>query len=292
MTKSPFKLPAFFCWNCGKKIKKGSTNCPFCGVKYKGEERYGGQPIMGAGGVGWSDRTNDPFFRSYAKKYIIVSLIWMIGICIVIIAGLLISGQVKPEGEGMAVLIGVPVIICLFGIIFLLYKYTGRKTIEGIVESKQEKQKTRHTEDDTIPYTQFIVNIRRADGKLKRIANDDNALLYIYFDVGDRVRIHNSAYLKYTEKYDKSRDAQLFCAACNTSNDVRNSYCELCGAPMLKGVMVSPPEYTNFPPNMVRSSRTMQKPNDSGIKKFCTSCGAELSGGAFCENCGAAVNKR
>ncbi len=291
MTRSPFKLPAFYCWNCGKKIKKGSTNCPFCGVKYKGEERYGGQPIIGAGGIGWSDRVNDPFFRSYAKKYVIVSLIWIIGISIVIVAGLLISGQVKPEGEGMAVLIGVPVIICLFGIIFLLFKYTGRKTIEGVVESKQEKQKMRHTEEDTIPYTQFIVNIRRADGKLKRIANDDNALLYIYFDVGDRVRIHNSAYLKYTEKYDKSRDAQLFCAACNTSNDVRNSYCELCGAPMLKGAIVSQPEI-NIAPNIVRASRVVRKPADSGVKMFCTSCGTELSGGAFCENCGAAVKKR
>ena len=64
MTKSPFKLPAF-CWNCGKLKRQHKLS--FCGVKYKGEERYGGQPIMGAGGVGWSDRTNVRF-RGYAKS--------------------------------------------------------------------------------------------------------------------------------------------------------------------------------------------------------------------------------
>ena len=67
MTRSPFKLPAFLL-ELRKKNKESNTNCPFCGVKYKGEERYGGQPIIGAGGIGWSDRVNDQFFAAMLKS--------------------------------------------------------------------------------------------------------------------------------------------------------------------------------------------------------------------------------
>ena len=70
--------------------------------------------------------SNDPFFRKYTGKYTKYAIGWMIGLSIIIPVVLIISGQVKPEGEGLRVLIIVPTIIWLFGIIFLMKTFGGR----------------------------------------------------------------------------------------------------------------------------------------------------------------------
>ena len=276
----------FFCWNCGEKVQKGVRTCPRCGAKYTGEGRYGGAPALGAGGVGWSDQANHPFFRKYAGKYTKLSVIWMIGLSILIPAVLLISGQVEPEGEGLLVLIAVPAVIWLIGIIFLLKKFGGRnKSWDGVIENKTEEKKVRTEKEGNqntrrVQYMEYVITIRRQDGGTKRIVDTDNASNYLYFNIGDHVRVHDTKYLKYIEKYDKSRDPELFCAACGSFNDARDNFCERCGAPMLKGRADIPSTYAAAP---VRQQERQERP------AYCQSCGAPLTGGAFCESCGAKV---
>lgn len=276
----------FFCWNCGDKTEKDVKRCPRCGADYAGERRYNGAPVIGAGGVGWSNKANDPFFRRYAGKYTRYSLVWLIALSILIPAILLITGDVEPEGEGILVLIVVPAVIWLVGGGFLLKKFGGRnKSWDGVVEDKTEEIKTRIVKDGEHnkrceQYTEYVTTIRRQGGEVKQLVDRDNASNYLYFNIGDRVRVHDTKYLKYIEKYDKSQDAELFCTACGSLNDARDHYCERCGAPMLKGQTGIPPSDSVAPPSTpVRQERPV----------YCCNCGAKLSGGAFCENCGTKV---
>ena len=82
---------------------------------------------------------------------------------------------------------------------------------------------------------EYVVTFRQQNGKEIKIVDRDNASNYMYFNIGDYVHCHHRKYLKYIEKYDKSKDLKLFCAACGHYNDVRDNYCEACDAPMLKG---------------------------------------------------------
>ena len=276
----------FFCWNCGDKVQKGIKNCPRCGAKYTGANRYGGVPALGAGGIGWSDKACDPFFRRYAGKYTRYSLVWLVALSLLIPAILLISGDVEPEGEGILVLIVVPAVIWLVGGGFLLKKFGGRnKTWDGIVENKTEEVRTRTVKEDNrntrrVQYMAYVITIRRQDGGIKELVDRENASNYLYFNIGDHVRVHETKYLKYIEKYDKSHDDKLFCAACGSFNDARDNFCERCGAPMLKGRVDMQPAYTASP---VHESVQRERP------AYCQSCGAKLMGGAFCENCGTKV---
>lgn len=273
---------AFFCWNCGSKVDKNARECPRCGARYAGKAKYGSAAALGAGGVGWSDKASDPFFRGYAGKYTKLSIIWMIALSLIIPAILLISGQVEPEGEGLVVLIVVPAVIWVIGLVFLLKKFGGRdKSWDGVVENKTEEQKTRREKEGnqntrTVSYMEYVITIRRQDGGTKRLVSQDNAANYTYFNIGDHVRFHDKKYLKYLEKYDKSRDAELFCAACGTLNDARDNYCGRCGAPMLKG-------NPNIPSGYAASALKTDAP------AYCESCGAKLTGGDFCESCGVKV---
>lgn len=301
MTSGDTSGIGFFCWNCGAKTIKGNSTCPSCNSKYVAKGRYGNTQALGAGGVGWSDRYNDPFFRKYAGKYVKITLVWMLVLSIIIPAILLITNQIEPEGEGLIVMLVVPAVIWLVGILFLLKKYSGSrdKSWDGIVENKTEQQKTRTEKrgktdcNRTIKYMEYVVVIRRQDGSEKRLTRQDDASDYRYFNIGEHVRFHDSKYLKFLEKYDKSRDTELTCPACHHRNDARDNYCLYCGAPMFKGRLDVPPA-GNAPiyaaPTMseVPFVRTIQSNPTAPV--YCSACGQKLTGGGFCENCGVRVD--
>lgn len=272
-----------YCWNCGKKIRKGETNCPHCGVLYESEIKYGNMPAIGAGGVGWSDRANDPYFRHLAKGYIRYSAVWIAALVILIPLILLLTGQIKEDKEGLAVAIVLPIIFITFGVVFLHKKYGGGdRSWEGVVEDKTKTEGTcleRYRRRGgghsfrRVKYCDYTVVFRLDDGGTREIVDRNDSANYKYFNVGDRVRMHKTKYVKYAEKYDKSRDSQLYCAGCGHLNDARDNYCDFCGAPMLKGRPCSPAAGRGAPE----------------AKPRCEYCGAELTGGAYCSNCGAKI---
>ncbi len=61
---------------------------------------------------------------------------------------------------------------------------------------------------------------------------EDDDTLYNYYRIGDRVRHH--AGLNSYEKYDKTRDSIIFCAACATLCDIGDDVCYRCKCPLLK----------------------------------------------------------
>lgn len=262
-----------FCAGCGKKRRKGEERCPFCGAPYTGKSGRPGTPASGGGGVGWSEKADDPFFRAYALRYIRGSLLWLIALSILVPLLLLRSGQIKADGEGLAVTIVVPAVFWIFGVGFLLKKYGQRadRSWDGVITDKKERHRVRKARNGSrIPYVEYVLVCRREDGGTEELLCGENPDQYRYYSVGDRIRYHNSRYLKCVEKYDKSRDTELRCAACGRVNDIRDDYCGFCGAPMLKGKPGVP------------------SPADTPAL-FCGVCGSRLAGGAFCPNCGARI---
>lgn len=275
-----------YCWSCGQKVQSDAERCPFCGAAYAGRDKYGAAIALGAGGIGWSERADDPFFRQYAGRYSRASVGWMFCLGLLIPFLLLVTGQIEPEGEGIGVMLGVPAVIWAIGIIFLLKRYGGRdKSWDGTVtdKSKQDviriervtKYGTRSYRE--VRHTKYVISFRTQDGESRCMTYWDNSGGYRYLNIGDLVRVHRKKYLKYIEKYDKTQETKLSCAACGYPNDARNNYCELCGAPILKG-------RAELPPIHLSSNEPLDMP-----PLYCEVCGARLTGGNFCESCGARV---
>jgi hypothetical protein len=238
MAKKIIGYGNFFCWNCGKRIENKKKICLYCGSKYSGQDRYGNASALGAGGIGWSNNTSHPCFKEYFKNNRKYGLIWLIGISIIVPAALILTGEIKIDTEGIMVIGGV---IAVFWIIGLIFLFKNRKNIpswDGIVEDKKIFQKIRSRKDSVgknykESYTEYIVYIRRENGEIFELSNEDSAQ-YDYFRKGDYVHYHGDKILNYIEKYDKSFDTTVFCACCGDISDIRDNYCERCGCILLK----------------------------------------------------------
>ena len=238
MAKKIIGYGNFFCWNCGKRIENKKKICLYCGSKYSGQDRYGNASALGAGGIGWSNNTSHPCFKEYFKNKRKFGLIWLIGISIIVPAALILTDEIKIDTEGIMVIGGV---IAVFWIIGLIFLFKNRKNIpswDGIVEDKKIFQKIRSRKDSVgknykESYTEYIVYIRRENGVIFELSNEDSAQ-YDYFRKGDYVHYHGDKILNYIEKYDKSFDTTVFCACCGDISDIRDNYCERCGCILLK----------------------------------------------------------
>ncbi len=234
----------FFCWNCGKKIKRGEKTCPDCGVKYSGKNKYGSDSALGAGGIGWSDQNRHPCFKNYFKKYCCVVLIWVIGLSILIPTILLLIDDIELDSEGILVIKVIVTMFWVIGIVFLLsLRGRNKPDWEGVVEDKKVIQKTRTRKDKDgrkykENYTNYVVFIRKQDGSLYELIKKNSSTMYEYFRVGDYVRYHGYRYLNCLEKYDKSLDTIIFCTPCGSVCDARDNFCESCGSVLLKGASV------------------------------------------------------
>lgn len=244
MGKKRMGYGAFFCWNCGNRIEKKAQQCHGCGAKYDGRNKYGNIAALGAGGVGWSDQANHPCFERYIKNYRKNSYIWLIALSLLIPGGLLLTGELTFNAEGLVV---VSVIVGVFwsvGLIFLHKQYgKSQPDWDGTVENKQIFQNTETKKDqDGNRYkeasTEFVISIRKQDGTLHTLIRKNDSTLYDYYRIGDYVHYHGNKYLDYFEKYDKSLDTINFCVSCHRLCDSRDNYCEACGSILLKGTPV------------------------------------------------------
>lgn len=121
-------------------------------------------------------------------------------------------------------------------LLIALAQILGRKrgsTWDGTVENKKIKKKTANQGDGNYQeYLEYSVIIRSDAGKRHAIRVRDDSTLYNYYRVGDRVRRH--AGLNSYEKYDKTGDRFIPCAACATLCDIREDRCSRCQCPLLK----------------------------------------------------------
>ncbi len=238
MAKKIIGYGNFFCWNCGNRIEKGKRICPNCGSKYSGEGKYGNISALGVGGIGWSNNAAHPCFKKYIindRKY---SLIWLIGISILVPGVMLLSGEIEFDTEGIMVIGGILAAFWGIGILFIFKKSGNKPDWDGIVEDKKIFQKTRSKKDRQgkkykESYTEYIVYIRKQNNDIIELKEDDS-VQYDYFNIGDYLHYHGGKYLNCIEKYDKSLDTIIFCASCRSISDIRNNYCQRCGCILLK----------------------------------------------------------
>ena len=273
----------FYCAFCGARREKDASVCPRCGAPYDDETRHGCAPSLGAGGIGWSENAAHPSFQAYRKQSARAGVIFLLILTVLAFVILLILG--KLEGKNLYIFLGVAGAIWLFDLCWILWNNKGGKDWEGVLQRKraEERREVRRGSDggnDVRYHTDYILTFRTKEDKKKRIKRTDDASLYNYLREGEYVR--HIGRLRYIEKYDKSRDPYIPCAACGQNRDARDNFCGRCGAVLLKA-----PVPAQIGLNDLRPSAAPPSAQQAGL---CPLCGAVLNPGAkFCIRCGARV---
>lgn len=196
------------------------------------------KPVIGS--VGYSRRINDPAFAKYVESSNRWSAIFSIILAVIAVVGFYIAGEM-PSSEmenPQSLFIGFGIGSMFLLIALFQVRSTNRsKTWDGVVVDKkiEQKRRRRHTTDDDYyweHYDLYTVVVRSESGKMQPITAEDDATIYHYYEIGDKVRHHGR--LNTYEKYDKSRDSIIFCNACSTKNDITADHCYRCHCPLLK----------------------------------------------------------
>lgn len=240
------------CQSCGKKLKHLESFCPHCGALVSSRPaRYNtddsaqtareATPQSGPGRTGYSDKINDPDFKKYIKNANRWAVLFSIILAVPAVVGFFIAGQTgKSDMENpQALFIGLG--IGAMFVLMALFQNRNRKhsrTWDGVVVDKTIKEKTRrknrgNDDYDTQHFTEFAVVIRENKShKTHALTAENDDTVYHYYHIGDLVRHH--AGLNSYEKYDKSHDAIIFCAACASLCDINDDHCFRCKCPLLK----------------------------------------------------------
>ncbi|MCF8020128.1 MAG: zinc ribbon domain-containing protein [Vallitaleaceae bacterium] len=216
-----------YCQNCGATLPDEAQYCNKCGSKQ--ENRM----------VGYSPKIQDPAFLKYLKNSNRYAMIFAIIAAVIAVAAFTYYGETSNEmdnPESMFIGFGIGSMFLLIAIFQVVGKKKS-KTWDGTVINKTVKKKQRRQnsgENDYywVTYVEYDISIRDDRGKTHHIMSTDDATLYNYYTIGDRIRHHGG--LNTYEKYDKSRDTIIFCNACASLNDIKNDTCFRCGCPLLK----------------------------------------------------------
>lgn len=223
-----------FCPYCGERMRQGEEYCPNCGASVNSQD--GGAPYGAPALVGFSAKINDPAFAEYKKKAGIWSILFALILAVIALVGFPIYGKISGEIDWPGSLLyglgigGMFVVIALFQVM----KRALDKTWDGAVEDKKTYQRRERTNGKGRAriHTYYVVKVRKDSGGVKKHKWRDIPGFYSYYNIGDRVRHHKGFY--YYEKYDKSQDPQIMCAACMSFVDKEQEVCPRCKCPLLK----------------------------------------------------------
>lgn len=191
------------------------------------------------GRIGYSDRINDPTFAKYVKNSNRWAGIFTAIITVAAVVGFYIAGEMGVDDmsnpEALYIGFGIGGMFLLIGLSQIIGRKRSKTWDGEVVDKTQKRKKERVTsgnEDYWRDYTEYIVQIRSENGKRHAIRVRDDDTVYNYYKVGDKVRHH--AGLNSYEKYDKSNDDIVFCAACATLCGIEEDVCFRCQCPLLK----------------------------------------------------------
>ena len=223
-----------FCESCGAKLNDDSLFCGKCGTNITSSQS---EEIRNTNGLkGFSLKINDPKFASYKKQSVAWPFIFSGILAVIAIVGFPIYGNSSGEIDWPDSLFYGIGIGSMFIIIALLQtlKRGFDKTWDGVVEFKDSyTKKERNRNGRTYYHTYYIIRVKKDFGGTKSHKWRDTPGLYGYYNVGDKVRHHKG--FSYYEKYDKSNDTQIMCAACMSFQDMDKEFCSRCKCPLLKG---------------------------------------------------------
>ena len=176
----------------------------------------------------------DPQIVARAEKNKKAAWAFTIFLAIAFPVGFTIAGFAvddMPIEEAVIIGFGLGIMMLIIGLVRIASMKKG--IWEGTVVDKYKKNKIEHTSDDSTHYRMhYTIVVKEESGKSHKLNYVDNAAMYDYFNVGDRIRCHQ-AFGTY-EKYDKSRDSYIFCNVCGKLNDITNDTCVSCHMPLFK----------------------------------------------------------
>lgn len=185
--------------------------------------------------IGFSSHIQDPAFARYQKHSRIWSYSFSIGLAVIALIAFPIygnwSGELDmPDSLYMGILIG-----GMFVVIAILQDLKRRfdSTWDGVVVHKDSytiKKRNRNGTTTRTPY--YVYKVQKENGKKVTHKSRTMPGLYSYYNVDDRVRHHKG--FMYYEKFDKSKDDKILCAACLSMNDIKHDTCSRCKCPLLK----------------------------------------------------------
>lgn len=229
-----------YCQLCGAVVSENAKFCKACGGVLNKQPKNV-PPNIDQHLVGFSSKINDPAFEKYIKNTNRWSAIFSVILAVAAIISFFIYGETSTEMENpQALFIGLGIggmflLIALFQIIGRKRSKTWDGTVvDKTVKKKNRRQSTGGGDNDYYIhyYTEYAVIVRKDGGKTHRMVAEDDDTVYNYYQIGDRVRHHGG--LNSYEKYDKSRDSIIFCAACASLNKMEDDYCFRCKCPLLK----------------------------------------------------------
>lgn len=217
----------FYCTQCGARLPRQGSACNQCDFDLALDEPYGNVLAEGAAGIGWSESADDAKFSRYQKNSRIYILIFTICLILASIAGMILTGEVALEGEGL-------VVISVVSLLFLLIAWSsigqtkrqGKEWYGTVIEKQGDSRSPYDHGEPTLV-------ILSDEGETIRLPMR-SPLQFDHYKVGDKIRRHNRPDLRAIEKFDKSQDEILFCPACAGLNDTRDNFCRACGTPLLK----------------------------------------------------------
>lgn len=222
-----------FCQNCGIQLNEGASFCGKCGkaVAYSKSEE---QPCT-AGLVGFSSKVSDPAFASYKKKSVTWAFLFAGILAVIAMVGFPIYGNMSGEidwPDSLFYGLGIGGMFLMIALLQTMKKGLD-KTWDGVVEYKDSYTlKERNRNGQTHYHTIYILKIKKDSGGTKKHKWRDIPGVFDYYNVGDKVRHHKG--FSYYEKYDKSNDTQIMCAACMSFQDIDKDICPRCKCPLLK----------------------------------------------------------
>jgi hypothetical protein len=176
--------------------------------------------------MAYSSRIYDPSFDNYLKKTKNYRFLFAFVLAFIAVMGFYLYGESSEDMDNPEALYIGSVIGVMFLLIGIYAAFANKiePTWDGeVVEKEILKQKDK---------TEFVVYIKENKGKVHELRSENDATLYEYYKIGEKVRYHGK--LKTYEKFDNSGDAIIFCNACAFMNPMSADRCENCGCLLLK----------------------------------------------------------
>lgn len=216
-----------YCSRCGKELSDTVDFCAACKTP---------APKADTPSLGFSPKINDPSFDKYRKESKSWSYIFSFIIAAIAVIAFPIYGKASGEIDWPFSLyygfgIGGMFIIIAF---FQSLKRNHDETWDGVVVDKNSYKKSEYDRSNDMHsnYIEYVFVVKRENGKKYKHKSKDEPGLYHYYNIGDKVRHHKG--FMYYEKYDKSGDKQIMCAACMSFNAIKDDFCVRCKRPLLK----------------------------------------------------------
>ncbi|MDF2684880.1 MAG: hypothetical protein K0S55_61 [Clostridia bacterium] len=228
------------CMYCNEIINEEAKFCTCCGKEIPIKDSFLQQQASiiqnNSSLIGFSRKIDDPLYNKYKKNSSSWSIIFALILAVIAVIAFPVYGNISGELEMPVSLYYGMGIGGMFIIIAFLQtlKRNLDNTWDGTIIDKKTYERISYdnNNDSHHHYIQYVLIIRRNSGKIHKHRWNDIPGLFNYYNIGDCVRHHKGFY--YYEKYDKSKDTQILCAACLSMNDINSEYCNRCKCPLLK----------------------------------------------------------